>query len=164
MTRINVGIDPKDLIDQHLLAELRELPRIPTLTTRRIKPDPNDPLRTIIDLSGIPAEFTLGAGHVKFFYDKIRYLMHRYSTLLKEYKFRYRKPYSVPANDFMRQPYPVILLNDYTPSVKDSTILAERILSRIETMKTPPRYFGIEISLNELREVYSHYNTKPHAL
>jgi len=29
MTRINIGILPHDLTDQHLLAEFRELPRIP---------------------------------------------------------------------------------------------------------------------------------------
>ena len=36
MTRINVDINPKSLIDEHLRAELREMPRIKSLVIKRI--------------------------------------------------------------------------------------------------------------------------------
>lgn len=49
MTRVNVGIDPSELCDQMLLAELRELPRCFAY--------PEDHPRA-------PKTFTLGTGHV----------------------------------------------------------------------------------------------------
>lgn len=47
MTRINVGVLPSELCDQHLLAEIRELPRC-----------------FAYDAMRAPIEFTLGKGHV----------------------------------------------------------------------------------------------------
>lgn len=56
MTRINVGIPPKDLNTKHLIAEHREIKRVPNLIKKgRLKS------------SNIPSNFTLGAGHIKFF-------------------------------------------------------------------------------------------------
>lgn len=73
MTRVNVGVDPSELPDRLLLAEHREITRIPNaVTSGRAK------------LVNIPQEFTLGAGHVKFFYDKLGYLKSRYEQLYHE--------------------------------------------------------------------------------
>ena len=70
MTRINVGVLPKELHDKHLIAEHREIKRIPnTIRNGRFK------------LDGQPSEFKLGKGHVKFFYDKLMYLKNRYERL-----------------------------------------------------------------------------------
>jgi hypothetical protein len=73
MTRINVGIKPKELPDKLLLAEHREITRIPN---------------TIASGKAVLGEFSdnfkLGTGHVKFFYDKILYLFKRYSALYQE--------------------------------------------------------------------------------
>jgi hypothetical protein len=63
MTRINVGIDPKTLNRQMLIAEHREIKRIPNV----IKSGR-------FSMTNQPSEFTLGTGHVKFFYDKILFL------------------------------------------------------------------------------------------
>ena len=62
MTRINV-VPPSELTDKHLLAEYRELPRISKLA----RPAPD-----------APADYVLGPGHVKFFYDKGAWLKRRF--------------------------------------------------------------------------------------
>ncbi len=60
MTRINSGINPIQLVDPHLFAEYRELKRIPNT----IKSG-----RAIV--KDIPKQFTLGTGHVKWFYPRL---------------------------------------------------------------------------------------------
>ena len=55
MTRINI-IPPAELCDQHLLAEHRELTRIPNLV-----------VKGKFSLEGQPSDYKLGTGHVKFF-------------------------------------------------------------------------------------------------
>lgn len=81
MTRINV-VDPTMLSDKHLMAEYRELPRVFTavlkLQNQGFKPSDVD----------IPSSYRLGAGHVKFFYDKVEYLYYRYAQLVDELKTR----------------------------------------------------------------------------
>jgi deoxyribonuclease (pyrimidine dimer) len=73
MTRINAGIRPAELVDQHLLAELREIKRIPNVVKQgKAK------------LDGIPERFSLGTGHVRFFYNKLGYLLRRYRSLRAE--------------------------------------------------------------------------------
>lgn len=73
MTRINVGFDPKELPDKALLAEHREITRIPN-AVRETNPS----------LSDIPPTFKLGTGHVKFFYNKLAFLQKRYASLYAE--------------------------------------------------------------------------------
>jgi hypothetical protein len=74
MTRINV-VPVEELCDQHLLAEHRELTRIPNgLLSGRLSLTYHDR----------PSHYTLGAGHVKFFTDKIGYLWLRYLQLHSE--------------------------------------------------------------------------------
>ena len=67
MTRINVGVKPSELTGKHLLAEHREIKRIPNCIKKgRYK------------MTGIPNKFKLGTGHVKFFYNKLLFLKNRY--------------------------------------------------------------------------------------
>lgn len=79
MTRINL-VSPSTLCDQHLLAEFRELPRIPNALLRKSVED-------LCDLN-IPSEYCLGTGHVTFFYNKLMFLTLRYTDLYKECLFR----------------------------------------------------------------------------
>lgn len=72
MTRINV-VPPWELSDAHLLAEHRELKRIPNCIAKGR-----------YSLSNMPSEYTLWTGHVKFFYDKLGWLYERYTLLYKE--------------------------------------------------------------------------------
>lgn len=76
MTRINV-VSPSELCDQHLLAEHRELTRIPNLV-----------VRGKFNLDGQPDDYKLGEGHVKFFFDKLGYLFLRYLALYIECRTR----------------------------------------------------------------------------
>ena len=73
MTRINCGIPPAELVDKHLIAEHREIKRIPNCIKKGR-----------YNLTGQPDKFTLGTGHVKFFYDKLGYLKRRYESIYKE--------------------------------------------------------------------------------
>ncbi|MDR5616196.1 pyrimidine dimer DNA glycosylase/endonuclease V [Arsenophonus sp.] len=73
MTRINV-IPPSELCDQHLLAEHRELTRIPNYI---VKKEGNVTLSTL-------TSYTLGKGHVIFFRDKLLFLHLRYTSLHQE--------------------------------------------------------------------------------
>lgn len=72
MTRINL-VPPAELCDQHLLAEHRELTRIPNVVAKGK-----------FSLEGQPAHYKLGTGHVKFFFDKMQFLKHRYEALHDE--------------------------------------------------------------------------------
>ena len=81
MTRINSAINPSNLIDQHLIAELRELPRIFTAVKKRLENN--------IPFDDIPNKFTLGAGHCKFFYNKTAFLYERHISLRFQYELRF---------------------------------------------------------------------------
>lgn len=72
MTRINL-VPPAELCDQHLLAEHRELTRIPNVVAKG--------RFSLIDQ---PADYKLGTGHVKFFFDKMQFLKNRYEMLHDE--------------------------------------------------------------------------------
>jgi len=116
MTRINAGIPPQQLARQHLIAEHREIVRIPNII-RSGKAKVKD----------IPGEFTLGKGHVKFFYDKLKYLRDRYEQLYEECKARgYNMTYFGGAfNDL-----PDHLFNDYLPTDEAIAIVSLRIKER----------------------------------
>ena len=117
MTRINAGIPPYTLSTKHLLAEHREIKRIPN-TIRSGK----------ANLTNIPTEFNLGPGHVKFFYNKQLFLYTRYKELLTECKKRNFKvtDYS-SAWDTLNQ---TDLWNSWTPEQIDIDKIKERILLR----------------------------------
>lgn len=124
MTRINL-VPPSELCDQHLLAEHRELTRIP-----------NAVLRGRYSLQSQPKEYTLGKGHVKFFYDKMPYLSWRYNILHIEccnrgFKVEYKFPTNLDAMDES-------LFNDYHPTPEALALNRARIAERLEAMK--PRW------------------------
>ena len=72
MTRVNL-IPVEELSDQHLLSETREIKRIP-----------NCIIKGRFSLKSIPKNYTMGTGHVKYFYDKLIWLYHRYMDLYNE--------------------------------------------------------------------------------
>jgi deoxyribonuclease (pyrimidine dimer) len=116
MTRINVSIPPNELNNRHLIAEHREIKRIPNMVSSgRAK------------IINIPKEFTLGTGHVKFFYNKLEYLRKRYEELYKECKDR---NFNVTYYGHAWNDLPKELMNDYVPSKKDELIIRQRIAER----------------------------------
>jgi hypothetical protein len=118
MTRINIGVKPSELTDKHLLAEHREIVRIPnTVYSGRAK---------IVD---IPKEFTLGTGHVKFFYNKLEFLRKRYEDLYNECLIRgFNIGYYAGAFENL----PKYLMNDYKPTEKDEQLIRQRIKEKLE--------------------------------
>jgi hypothetical protein len=106
MTRINV-VPVQELSRQHLVAEYREITRLPgnlrDSLNRTTKP---------FDLAEIPPSYILGKGHVKFFYDKMLFLEKRFEALVNE-----------------------MLARGYNPSYKDSSIF--RTVSQFYNDYTP---------------------------
>lgn len=77
MTRINL-VDPASLCDKHLGAEYRELPRVFGLVrAASVRGEHPADLRN-------PTEFRLGAGHVRFFYSRLGWVVERYMLLVQE--------------------------------------------------------------------------------
>lgn len=79
MTRINC-VPPPELVDRHLLAEYRELPRIFTLVEKRVGSgqDASEVARLA------PVSYRMGEGHVSFFFDKLGFLRRRHGELVEE--------------------------------------------------------------------------------
>lgn len=117
MTRINCGIPPKELVDKHLLAEHREIKRIPNAICKG---------RAIVD--NIPTNFRLGSGHVKFFYDKGLYLKNRYEDIYKECKNR---GFNITYYGDAWNNIPPNLMKDYTPTDEDKALIRDRIAERL---------------------------------
>lgn len=116
MTRINLGINPRDLSNKHLLAEHREIKRIPNMIkSGKAK------------IENIPNQFTLGAGHVKFFYNKIKHLRIRYQEIYNECC---KRGFSVTPYHESFDDVPEFLNKDYQPTENDRKIIIERLLQK----------------------------------
>ena len=117
MTRINC-VPPQELSRQHLLAEYRELPRVFALAFKAYSAR-----RKIV----APSAYTLGAGHVKFFYRRLGWCLDRFLALRREMLARGYKPQYV-------QPPPVDLppewWQDWEPDAAALELNRQRILER----------------------------------
>tara|TARA_R110002020_G_scaffold92425_1_gene223828 strand:- start:133 stop:540 length:408 start_codon:yes stop_codon:yes gene_type:complete len=121
MTRINI-VEPSELTDQHLIAEYREIFMVGSSLQRSLKSKNWNP-------KDIPIKFTLNTGHVKFFYDKGKYLSKRYDKLREEMKARGMTP--DPVRVFKKEQWSNELWNDWTPTLEDYKIIRQRIEERI---------------------------------
>lgn len=81
MTRINC-VPVHELSGAHLVAEYRELPRVFALAQKA----------AIRGGFSQPAAYTLGKGHLLFFYTRLGYLARRHLELIGEMKRRGYKP------------------------------------------------------------------------
>jgi len=123
MTRINSAISVQRLTDEHLLAEHREIKRLPACLNRSLQS--GKPLN-------IPPHFTLGKGHVTFFYDKMLFVKKRYQELHQECL---KRGFTVSnfASNFDRVPQQY--LNDYVPTEEERKLLENRITERFLSSK-----------------------------
>lgn len=121
MTRISVGVRAIELCDAHLIKERIELLRIPN-AIRSGKAVVKD----------IPRSFTLGTGHVKFFYDKLGYLQDRYRELTAEC---IERDFNITDFSDSFLGLPKNLCNNYEEKDKDRKIVVERVNERLLGMK-----------------------------
>lgn len=117
MTRINT-IDPVDLLDQHLFIEYREITRVATL-------------HRMPDFSNWPFQYVLGTGHVKFFYDKGKYLADRCAALYAELIKRGYKPVE---KQYKTHSY--MLHNDWAPARADHIANLTRLQTKLSDKPT----------------------------
>ena len=120
MTRINSNISVKKLSDEHLLAEHREIKRLPSYLRKAIQ---------CKSINNIPNQFTLGIGHVKFFLDKQKFIYNRYKEIYQELLNRgfNIEDYSMNWDELKDTE----LWNNYAPTSEERNLLVERISTRI---------------------------------
>lgn len=122
MTRINCGIPVEELTNKHLMAEHREIKRIPNCVAKGR-----------YNLKEQPSVFTLGKGHVKFFYDKLGYLKKRYELLYAEcVKRNFKVQYYGDAWNNI----PIHLMKDYLPTQADKALIRQRIKEKINKIQS----------------------------
>jgi deoxyribonuclease (pyrimidine dimer) len=125
MVRINL-ISPNKLADQHLIAEYNEM----LMLLGYVKKFPS--------LDGIPKEYCLGKGHIKFFKNKLVYLRERHSEIIKEMR---RRGFAVNRRINLRK-FRKELCNNWKPSARDFEIIKERLKWKIEKKPEFYRYYG----------------------
>ncbi len=123
MTRINL-IKPSELSDQHLVAEYREIFMVGSALQRSKQSKNWEKTR-----KNLPKEFTLNIGHVKFFYNKGKYLHKRYLDLINEMERRGMNPN--PERRFKKEQWSDDLYQDWEPNPKDIQLIKKRIKEKI---------------------------------
>jgi hypothetical protein len=131
MTRINC-IPPKELHDKHLAAEYYELPRVFGLVRKAVQKG--------IDVKTIeaPSEYTLGVGHVKFFYTRLGYCLRRQAQLVAELKKRNRNP-NLTELEGLAVGIPESLFGDWEPDEQAMAINRGRLQERLSEMASKPK-------------------------
>lgn len=121
MARVNSGIHPLYLVDQHLVAESVEITMV--LGSLRI----ND-----FKIKGFePQQYKLGKGHVNFFKRKIKYLSRRLNSVNAEMT---RRGFKVGTSIDVKL-YPNDFVNDWNPTLNDSQIVRDRIIQKLSNKK-----------------------------
>ena len=150
MTRINT-IPVSELTDQHLMAEYRELPMVNASLRRSLQSKSQSGLKTI------PKDYTLNTGHVKFFYNKGKFLYNRYYQLIKELN---KRSYNINPEDRVVD-WSVFHQNnlfiDWIPDSKSHTINTERLILRIESKPHWYKYYSKPIADNFIANLQSKY-------
>lgn len=149
MTRINC-IPPEDLLDQHLLAEYNETAMV--LASLRRSKATGRPLPS-------HNNYTLGKGHVIFFYDKGGFLKRRYEALKIELL---KREYNLDENRKMEwEVYDRLeLQKDWSPTVEDQKKNVERILQRMLIKPKWYKYYRRPIDIEEWKKKYSEWSFK----
>lgn len=119
MARVNVGVNPKFLSDQHLIAEAVETVMIVNgfkMNNWSIKGQIHD-------------QFVLGAGHINFFKPKLLYLQRRLNDLNAEIT---RRGFKVGNTiDLPNLPQVKRFCQGWAPSTRDTKIVRKRIVERL---------------------------------
>ncbi len=124
MTRINC-IPPAELTREHLVAEYRELPRVVALANAAWR-------RRDTFERFIPPAYVLGAGHVRFFHNKMLWVQQRFAALVAEMLARGYSP-----NFHVLPPIRVgdAWLRDWEPDAAAQELNRARIAERLQQSK-----------------------------
>lgn len=124
MTRVNL-IPVAELTRQHLLAEYREIARIPALALAAYNRGEK--------WEDHPQKYTLGTGHVKFFYSRLGFVEKRFNKLVVEMQ---RRGYNVGYLQLaMPMSLPQAWWRDYRPTPAAMALSRGRINERLQEMK-----------------------------
>ncbi|QDP53519.1 MAG: putative endonuclease V [Prokaryotic dsDNA virus sp.] len=124
MTRINC-VPPSELTREHLIAEYRELPRVFGMVFGAVERGTTDP--AIMD---IPPTYRMGTGHMKFFTDKLGYLVKRQKALVAEMRNRGYDP-RFPEPEKLLVGIPEAFHGDWEPDEEALRISRARIAERL---------------------------------
>jgi len=142
MTRINANIPVRNLTDQHLRAEHREIIRVCGKYAKRLK-------KTIdsgVDHISMTHNFKMGGGHELFFVDKGAFTLDRYRRLHKECIRRgfnesnYEHAWDIYRKEDMKW-------HDFTEAEND--LVRERIRTRLVDSRQTPRFEKRNILVGE---------------
>lgn len=139
MTRVNV-VPVEFLLDEWLIAEYRELKRIPSKVVKGLYVP-----------SKLPSSYRMGSGHEKFFIDKLRFLKRRHDSIRREMKIRYGREYDITVEV---EGLPADLLNDWSPSRDDIAVNVGRLRERYHARKSPYHYYGKVVDDNIFEVLY----------
>lgn len=138
MTRISAAVRAIELCDAHLIKERIEILRIPNaIKSGKAK----------VNLKKVPSTFTLGTGHVIFFYPRLKYLHKRYDELTNECM---KRKFKVTDYSDAFDGLPEALYNDYNETSNDRKLLVERVNERLSGMKNL-KYYGEPITLEQIK-------------
>lgn len=149
MTRINANISIKELTDQHLGAEHRELQRI--CSNYKVRLNNNT---KILEAQPI---FTLGGGHVIFFIDKGLFTRNRQENLMYEC---HRRGINATSAIHRWEIYEPEHMNNYAFSEQENDLVRRRIAERIIESEQVPRYYKEDISKREAINLLSFNDIK----
>lgn len=139
MTRVNL-IDPKQLTDQHLFAEYREITRIFALVEQSV-----NKYGISNTLKKIPKSYRLGAGHVLFFYDKLAFIERRYQVLRDELLDRGVNITLKDSISEYRESIPDVFYQDFCPSDDELKLSLGRIIEKITAKPNWYKWRGVVI-------------------
>ena len=88
MTRINV-VPVSELTNKHLVAENHEIARVYNLARKAQQ-------GVLRGSKKLPLYYTMGTGHVMFFYNKLGFISERYLALNEEMRRRWYSPNPIP--------------------------------------------------------------------
>ncbi len=120
MTRINC-VPVEELSREHLIAEYRELPRVFALARKAAERK---------DIKKIDF-YTLGKGHVLFFYTRLAYLARRHIELVSEMQRRGYTPNFTASLQESHADIPAELWGDWAPTKEALAINRQRIADRL---------------------------------
>lgn len=132
ITRIDC-VPVTELTDQHLLSNYREITRVSKAARYPKKGEP------------WPEHYCMGAGHVKFFYDKGSFLCWRTVELYNELC---KRGFNVKQK--LYRPHPEGLNNHWFPSDIDREVCRARIAERIASNPSFYSFYGQKIKKGEV--------------